>query len=107
MSSYAYLVRDTLLIMPNRAIEENVYETCPDLVSICTVVGDRRPFPALFIESKDVDASLTEEYTKELQAKVLERISEFHSNLSVSFIYASSRQQCSLILGTSTNALRM
>ncbi|KZP27584.1 acetyl-CoA synthetase-like protein [Athelia psychrophila] len=38
-----------------KAIEENVYETCPDLVSKCTVVGDSRPFPALFVEGKNAE----------------------------------------------------
>ncbi|KZP27573.1 acetyl-CoA synthetase-like protein [Athelia psychrophila] len=59
-----------------KAIEENVYETCPDLVNKCTVVGDSRPFPALFIEGKNA-----EEDADALRSKVLERISEFQHNL--------------------------
>ncbi|KZP19040.1 acetyl-CoA synthetase-like protein [Athelia psychrophila] len=60
-----------------KTIEENVYATCPDLVGKCTVIGEARPFPALFIEGKDAE----ELDTEALRAKVLERISEFQRNL--------------------------
>ncbi|KAF8485538.1 hypothetical protein JB92DRAFT_2836839 [Gautieria morchelliformis] len=37
-------------IPSERAIEDNVYTTCADIVANCVVVGNGRPYPALFVE---------------------------------------------------------
>ncbi|KZT05903.1 acetyl-CoA synthetase-like protein [Laetiporus sulphureus 93-53] len=57
-----------------KAIEENVYTTCGDLVSNCVVVGTGRPSPALIVESltADVDA-------QKLKAMIYRRIRAFHA----------------------------
>lgn len=60
-----------------RAIEDNVYTTCKDIVANCVVVGNSRPFPALFVEPRIPTASPAAE--AELKREVIQRTSEFHS----------------------------
>ncbi|KAF8468652.1 hypothetical protein JB92DRAFT_3059106, partial [Gautieria morchelliformis] len=38
--------------LDTKAIEDNVYTTCADIVANCVVVGNGRPFPALFVEPR-------------------------------------------------------
>ncbi|KAF8883568.1 hypothetical protein BD779DRAFT_1472465 [Infundibulicybe gibba] len=57
-----------------KSIEDNVRETCGDIVSECIVVGSGRPSPVLFIESA---ASLTPEKTQEGD---YQRTRRFHSS---------------------------
>ncbi|ESK92366.1 amp- ligase [Moniliophthora roreri MCA 2997] len=56
-----------------RAIEDNVRQTCGDLVSDCIVVGSMRPSPVLFIESK------TKAGDADLKESIFKRIGPFHS----------------------------
>ncbi|KAI3613683.1 amp-ligase [Moniliophthora roreri] len=56
-----------------RAIEDNVRQTCGDLVSDCIVVGSMRPSPVLFIESK------TKAGDADLKESIFKRIEPFHS----------------------------
>ncbi|KAH8102493.1 acetyl-CoA synthetase-like protein [Cristinia sonorae] len=56
-----------------RAIEENARMMCNDLISECIVVGNFRPSPVLFVESKtDVDP-------EKLKKDIIRRTRHFHS----------------------------
>ena len=55
--------------------------TCGDIVSKCVVVGDKRPFPALFVEAKDNKTTLTSGFVADLKDKILERTAEFNTLL--------------------------
>ncbi|KAF8522637.1 acetyl-CoA synthetase-like protein [Hysterangium stoloniferum] len=61
-----------------RGIEDNVYTTCSDIVSNCVVVGNGRPFVALFVEPSVPTPEMEHE---KLKREILSRISEFHSLL--------------------------
>lgn len=56
-----------------KAIEDNVRMTCADLIEDCIVVGNGRPTPALFIETKP---GLNEEKVKR---DIIRRTRQFHS----------------------------
>lgn len=56
-----------------KAIEDNVRMTCADLIEDCIVVGNGRPSPALFIETKP---GLSEEKVKR---DIIRRTRQFHS----------------------------
>lgn len=56
-----------------KAIEDNVRQTCADLIEECVVVGNARPSPALFVEIK---AGLNEEKVKK---DIIRRTRHFHS----------------------------
>ncbi|KAL7920262.1 hypothetical protein ACQKWADRAFT_328854 [Trichoderma austrokoningii] len=58
-----------------RAIEENVLQTCRDLIDSCIVVGTGRPSPALFVETA---SDINHEHLKQV---ILDRIQPFHSRL--------------------------
>jgi hypothetical protein len=60
-----------------RAIENNVYTTCSDIVANCVVVGNGRPFPALFVEPSMPTATPAAEL--ELKREIIKRTSDFHS----------------------------
>ena len=60
-----------------RAIEDNIYTTCKDIVANCVVVGNGRPFPALFVEPRIPTGS--PDAVAELKREILERTSDFHS----------------------------
>ncbi|KAI1793885.1 acetyl-CoA synthetase-like protein [Ganoderma leucocontextum] len=63
----------TALRCDTKAIEENVLETCADLVAACIVVGNGRPSPTLFVEPKgDLDA-------EKLTRDIIRRTRHFHS----------------------------
>ncbi|KAI0830640.1 acetyl-CoA synthetase-like protein [Trametes gibbosa] len=57
-----------------KAIEDNVFATCADLVATCIVVGNGRPSPALFIEPT-VEGGDTEK----LKRDIVRRIRPFHT----------------------------
>lgn len=56
-----------------KAIEDNVRQTCADLIENCIVVGNGRPSPALFVEVK---AGLSDEKVKK---DIIRRTRQFHS----------------------------
>ncbi|GJE85768.1 acyl--CoA ligase [Phanerochaete sordida] len=56
-----------------RAIEDNVRQTCGDLVEHCVVVGNGRPSPALFVEAR---AGLAPE---QVRRDILRRTRHFHA----------------------------
>lgn len=79
-SSYVFRGRDddwikseNSLRCDTKAIEDNVRTTCADLVSECIVVGNGRPSPALFVESK------TGMRDETLKKAILRRIRHFHA----------------------------
>lgn len=55
-----------------KAIEDNVRATCADLVAECVVVGNGRPSPALFVETK------VETNEDALKRTIIRRIRPFH-----------------------------
>lgn len=57
-----------------RAIEDNVYKVCGDLIGNCVVVGNGRPSPSVFVEPAVVD--MTEQ---RLKTEIMRRILPFHS----------------------------
>jgi len=56
-----------------KAIEDNLRATCGDLVAECVVVGNGRPSPALFIETK---SDMPE---PKLKREIIRRTRQFHS----------------------------
>ena len=60
-----------------RAIEDNVRQTCGDLLEDCVVVGTGRPSPALFVEPAAGGATDPEE----LRREILRRTAPFHARL--------------------------
>lgn len=63
----------TALRCDTKAIEENVLETCEDLVAACIVVGNGRPSPTLFVEPKgELD-------TEKLKRDIIRRTRHFHA----------------------------
>ncbi|KAF8490122.1 hypothetical protein JB92DRAFT_1335767 [Gautieria morchelliformis] len=63
--------------LDTKAIEDNVYTTCPDIVANCVVVGNGRPYPALFVEPRVPAATPAAEL--ELKREIIKRTSDFHS----------------------------
>ncbi|KAF8523945.1 hypothetical protein BU17DRAFT_85424 [Hysterangium stoloniferum] len=61
-----------------RAIEDNIYTTCSDIVGNCVVVGNGRPFPALFVEPR---VPTPESGHAKLKLEILRRTYEFNSLL--------------------------
>ncbi|KAM6493151.1 hypothetical protein JOM56_011285 [Amanita muscaria] len=57
-----------------KAIEDNIRQTCGDLVSECVVVGAGRPSPALFIEPTDIEMD-----HNELKKTIIRKTRHFHS----------------------------
>jgi len=58
-------------------MEEEIYETCPDLVKECAVVGHLRLSPALFVvPHRDGSSTVSEDSMKTL---ILERIEDFNA----------------------------
>ena len=57
-----------------KAIEDNVYATCADLVAACVVVGTGRPSPALFVEPADSAGD-----REKLRRLIVRRIRPFHA----------------------------
>ncbi|EEB90800.1 hypothetical protein MPER_10948 [Moniliophthora perniciosa FA553] len=59
-----------------REIEDNVRQTCGDLVSDCIAVGNMRPSPSLFVESKtdSSDSDLKESVFKRMEPFNLQRM---------------------------------
>ncbi|KAF8511241.1 acetyl-CoA synthetase-like protein [Gautieria morchelliformis] len=67
--------------LDTKAIEDNVYTTCADIVTNCVVVGNGRPFPALFVEPRVPmpAAAATPSAELELKREIIRRTSDFHS----------------------------
>ncbi|KAF8511233.1 hypothetical protein JB92DRAFT_3118229 [Gautieria morchelliformis] len=63
--------------LDTKAIEDNVYTTCADIVANCVVVGNGRPFPALFVEPRV--PAVTPAAELELKREIIKRTSDFHS----------------------------
>ncbi|KAF8485541.1 acetyl-CoA synthetase-like protein [Gautieria morchelliformis] len=63
--------------LDTKAIEDNVYTTCADIVANCVVVGNGRPYPALFVEPRVPAATPAAEL--ELKREIIKRTSDFHS----------------------------
>ena len=58
-----------------RAIEDNVRQTCGDLIAQCVVVGNGRPSPVLFIEvAEDVDMD-----EARVRREIIRRTRHFHA----------------------------
>ncbi|KAF9258196.1 hypothetical protein L218DRAFT_935055 [Marasmius fiardii PR-910] len=62
------------------AIENDVRQTCSDLILECVVVGIHRPSPVLIIEPKDDSAPLTETRKAELRHEIFRRITSLESH---------------------------
>ncbi|VDB99778.1 unnamed protein product [Peniophora sp. CBMAI 1063] len=58
-----------------KAIQDNVLETCDNLVRDCVVVGQGRPSPVLFVEATEMGARMGER----LKREILRRTRAFHS----------------------------
>ncbi|KAI0754380.1 acetyl-CoA synthetase-like protein [Daedaleopsis nitida] len=69
-----WIKSENALRCDTRAIEENVRQTCGDLLHECIVVGNGRPSPALFIEA----AEGTTDDAK-LKREIIRRTRHFHS----------------------------
>uniref|UniRef100_A0A0W0FFG0 AMP-dependent synthetase/ligase domain-containing protein n=2 Tax=Moniliophthora roreri TaxID=221103 RepID=A0A0W0FFG0_MONRR len=81
-NGYIYCGRNDDWIMcparcDTRAIEDNVRQTCSDLVSDCIAVGNLRPSPVIFIESK------TNSSDEDVKKSIFKRIEPFHSQRMV------------------------
>jgi hypothetical protein len=65
-----------------RSIEDNIYAMCGDIILNCIVVGNGRPFPALFVELRDgvVADGVSEEDVKK---DILKRTEGFREMLCV------------------------
>lgn len=57
-----------------KAVEDNVFATCADLVATCIVVGNGRPSPALFVEPAAEGAD-----AEKLKRDIIRRIRPFHA----------------------------
>ncbi|KAF9263037.1 acetyl-CoA synthetase-like protein [Marasmius fiardii PR-910] len=62
------------------AIENDVRQTCDDLVLECVVVGSNRPSPALIVEPKDDTATVTDTWKAELRREIFRRITSLDSH---------------------------
>ena len=58
-----------------RSIEDNVRDTCGELVFECVVVGNARPSPVLFVEASEKCTIGSEE----LKEEIIRRTSQFYS----------------------------
>ncbi|KAF9263032.1 acetyl-CoA synthetase-like protein [Marasmius fiardii PR-910] len=62
------------------AIENDVRQTCDDLVLECVVVGTHRPSPALIVEAKDDTVAIMETRNAELRREIFRRITSLDSH---------------------------
>ena len=69
-----WIKSETSLRCDTKAIEDNVFATCADLVSACVVTGNGRPSPALFVEAADPAAD-----REKLRRDIVRRIRPFHT----------------------------
>jgi len=65
--------------LDTKSIENNVYTTCSDIVANCVVVGNGRPFPALFVEPRVPAVAESSELSLNLKRDIIKRTSDFHS----------------------------
>ena len=70
-----WIKSENCLRCDTRAIEENVRQTCGDLIAECIVVGNGRPSPALFIEP----ALGVQMDDARLRREIIRRTRHFHS----------------------------
>ncbi|KAI0659717.1 acetyl-CoA synthetase-like protein [Cubamyces menziesii] len=70
-----WIKSENCLRCDTRAIEENVRQTCGDLIAECIVVGNGRPSPALFIEPA-LGVQMDE---ARLRREIIRRTRHFHS----------------------------
>ena len=64
-----------------RSIENNIHTTCSDIVANCVVVGNGRPYPALFVEPQSPAAAASAHLALNLKREIIQRTSDFHSLL--------------------------
>ncbi|KAH9899171.1 acetyl-CoA synthetase-like protein [Cubamyces lactineus] len=70
-----WIKSENCLRCDTRAIEENVRQTCSDLIAECIVVGNGRPSPALFVEP----APGVQMDDARLSREIIRRTRHFHS----------------------------
>ncbi|KAI0370589.1 acetyl-CoA synthetase-like protein [Pilatotrama ljubarskyi] len=70
-----WIKSENCLRCDTRAIEDNVRQTCADLIAECIVVGNGRPSPALFVEP----ALGVQMGDAQLRREIIRRIRHFHS----------------------------
>ena len=70
-----WIKSENALRCDTRAIEDNVRQTCGDLIHECIVVGNGRPSPALFVEAAD---GLAMDEAR-LKREIIRRTRHFHS----------------------------
>lgn len=64
-----------------RSIEDNVFVTCADVVHNCTVVGNYKPFPVLFVEP--VNETVTEDDIDALKKTIINLTAPYNARLFV------------------------
>jgi len=66
-----------------KAIEEQIYARCSDLIKECVVVGHLRPSPALFVEVHNNSESLSATSEDDLKELIIQRMEDFNAQLYV------------------------
>ncbi|EIM91396.1 acetyl-CoA synthetase-like protein [Stereum hirsutum FP-91666 SS1] len=70
-----------LTFCDTKSIEDNVFVTCADVVHNCTVVGNYKPFPVLFVEP--VNETVTEDDIDALKKTIINLTAPYNARLFV------------------------
>ena len=81
-TKYAFFSSQAGLLIPgasNRSIEDGIRSNCEDLIEDVVVVGQMRPAPCMFVESKR--SGLTEDEALDLKVQIIARLKTFNKRL--------------------------